>query len=149
MKLSIAFVFAAALVVSAFTLAPRKSVPATTKRVTMGGISFDHITLEKAKKQAKSSGKMIFIDVYTTWCGPCKEMARTTFQSDALGKLFNKKFINIKLDAENDADGPMVSKNYSVSAYPTLLFLNAEGKLVKKLVGKQSEEKLMSIAEGL
>jgi thioredoxin 1 len=149
MKLSIAFVFAAALVVSAFTLAPQKSKPASAETVKIGGISFDHMTLEKAKKQAKASGKLIFIDVYTTWCGPCKEMARTTFQSDAVGKLFNKKFVNLKLDAENDADGPMVSKNYSVSAYPTLLFLNAEGKLVKKLVGKQSEEKLMSIAEGL
>jgi thiol:disulfide interchange protein len=117
--------------------------------VSVNGINFNHMALEAAKKEAKNSGKLIFIDVYTSWCGPCKEMARTTFQSESLGKLYNKKFINLKVDAENDADGPAIAKKYSVSVYPTLLFLNAEGKLLKKLVGKQSEEKLASVAENL
>ena len=71
------------------------------------------------------------------------------FQSDEVGKVFNKKFINLKIDAETDADGPDLAKKYSVTAYPTLLFINGEGKLVKRLVGKQSEEKLLSVANGL
>jgi thiol:disulfide interchange protein len=121
----------------------------TSAKIVYGGIKFDKTPLKKAMEQAKSSGKLIFIDVHTTWCGPCKEMARTTFQSDEVGKVFNKKFINLKLDAENDADGKEVARTYSVSAYPTLLFINGDGKLVKKLVGKQSEEKLLSIANGL
>jgi thioredoxin 1 len=121
----------------------------TSARPASSGIKFEHMTLEKALDKAKSSGKLIFVDVHTTWCGPCKEMARTTFQSDKVGKVFNKKFINLKIDAENDVDGASVSRSYSVNAYPTLLFINAEGKLVKKLVGKQSEEKLLAVANGL
>lgn len=113
------------------------------------GIKFEKLGFDKALKQAKSSNKLIFIDVHTSWCGPCKEMAKTTFQSDEVGKVFNDKFINLKIDAEKDADGPSISKKYGVSAYPTLLFINGDGKLVKKLVGKQSEEKLLSVAEGL
>ncbi|WP_300666416.1 thioredoxin domain-containing protein [Fluviicola sp.] len=108
------------------------------------GIKFTKIPFEKAVKQAQSSGKLIFIDVHTSWCGPCKEMAKTTFQDSEVGKEFNKRFINLKIDAEKDADGPMISKAYTVSGYPTLLFINGEGKLVRKLVGKQSKEKLLA-----
>lgn len=119
-----------------------------TKGVT-GGISFNSITLEKAKAEAKKKKKKIFIDVYTTWCGPCKEMAKTTFTDSELGKIFNDKFVNVKLDAENDTDGPSVASEFKVTAYPTLLFLDANGKLIKKLVGKQSKEKLIQVANGM
>lgn len=108
------------------------------------GIKFSKTSLAKAMKQAQESGKLIFIDVHTSWCGPCKEMAKTTFTDSEVGSVFNERFINLKIDAEKDADGPMVSKAYSVSAYPTLLFINGEGKLVRKLVGKQSKEKLLA-----
>lgn len=119
----------------------------TTNELTvtgLSGIKFSKISFEKAIKEAKSSGKLIFIDVHTSWCGPCKEMAKTTFTDSEVGKVFNGKFINLKIDAEEDNDGPMISKAYSVTAYPTLLFVNGEGKLVRKLVGKQSKEKLLA-----
>lgn len=114
----------------------------TTK--SLSGIKFSKLTLQKAIKQAQSSGKLIFIDVHTSWCGPCKEMAKTTFTDSEVGSIFNKRFINLKIDAEEDQDGPAISRAYSVAAYPTLLFINGEGKLVKKLVGKQSKEKLLA-----
>lgn len=150
MKNTILIVAAIAFASMAFTWkAATAPVEKAVVKTAFAGIKFDHIRVEKAMAQAKSSGKLIFIDVHTTWCGPCKEMARTTFQSDEVGKVFNKKFINLKIDAENDPDGKDISRTYGVNAYPTLLFINAEGKLVKKLVGKQSEEKLLSIANGL
>jgi thiol:disulfide interchange protein len=108
------------------------------------GIKFSKLTFQKAIKQAKATGKLIFIDVHTSWCGPCKEMAKTTFTDSEVGNVFNQRFINLKIDAEEDADGPMISKAYTVTAYPTLLFINGEGKMVKKLVGKQSKEKLLA-----
>lgn len=108
------------------------------------GIKFSKLTFQKAIKQAQATGKIIFIDVHTSWCGPCKEMAKTTFSDSEVGNVFNQRFINLKIDAEQDEDGPMISKAYSVGAYPTLLFINGEGKMVKKLVGKQSKEKLLA-----
>jgi len=150
MKNSLILFTVVAFVAMAFTFNTKAPKPKHhAKTVTMGGIKFDKLRVEKALKQAKDSGKLVFIDVHTTWCGPCKEMARTTFQSEEVGKVFNKKFVNLKIDAENDADGADISKTYSVNAYPTLLFINGDGKLVKKLVGKQSEEKLLSVANGL
>lgn len=135
-----------------FVIATAFTLPFTSGRPAKaggGGIKFSGMRVAEAMKEAETSGKLIFIDVHTSWCGPCKEMARTTFQSENVGKVFNKKFINLKIDAEKDPDGADISKTYQVAAYPTLLFINAKGKLVKKVVGKQSEEKLLSIAEGL
>lgn len=113
------------------------------------GIKFQSISFEKALKLAKESGKLIFIDMHTTWCGPCKEMAATTFKDAEVGKVFNSKFINLKVDAEKDADGPSLSKIFSVRAYPTLLFINSQGELVQKVIGKQSKEKLLYIASSV
>ncbi len=117
-----------------------------TELTVMGGsgIKFSKMSFQKAIKQAQATGKLIFIDVHTSWCGPCKEMAKTTFSDSEVGNVFNQRFINLKIDAEQDEDGPMISKAYSVGAYPTLLFINGEGKMVKKLVGKQSKEKLLA-----
>lgn len=115
----------------------------------LSGIKFSKLSFQKAIKQAKSSGKLIFIDVHTSWCGPCKEMAQTTFVDSEVGSVFNQRFINLKIDAEQDPDGPMISRAYTVTAYPTLLFVNSEGKLVKKLVGKQSKEKLLAAVSAI
>jgi len=144
MKFGALLLIGLSLVASSFSLLENHS---DTKESTIGrksGIKFSKMTFQDAVRQAKDSGKLIFIDVHTSWCGPCKEMAKTTFTDTEVGKVFNKKFINLKIDAEADADGPMISKAYTVSAYPTLLFVNSEGKLIRKLVGKQSKEKLLA-----
>lgn len=117
--------------------------------VADGGIKFEQISLEEAMKLAKSSGKTIFIDAYTEWCGPCKRMAATTFMDDGVAKLFNGKFINMKIEMEKSADGPNVAKMYGVKAYPTLLFIDGEGKLKKSVVGLQSAEQLLAVGKSL
>jgi|TARA_R110000737_G_scaffold104095_1_gene137240 thioredoxin 1 len=111
------------------------------------GIQFQNLSLEAAKKLAKETNKLIFIDVYAAWCGPCKMMARGPFQEEKVGKVFNEKFINLKIDAEKDADGEFVSRSYGVRAYPTLLFINGDGKLVKNIVGYQTGDNLLLHAE--
>lgn len=112
-----------------------------------GGIDFQKINLEKAKKEAAEQGKLIFIDAYTNWCGPCKQMAATTFMDEEVGKFFNENFINIKIEMEKDADGPATARQYNVRAYPTLLIIDDEGNLVKQTIGFQTKDRLMNFAE--
>ncbi len=114
------------------------------------GIKFSKLTLEKAQKEAAKSKKLVFIDAYTDWCGPCKQMAATTFMDEEVGKLFNKNFVNIKIEMEKDADGPAIAKRYRVSAYPTLLIVDPSGgNLVKMVVGKKSKNELIALAESV
>lgn len=110
------------------------------------GIQFQSLSLEAAKMKAKETGKLIFIDVHASWCGPCKMMARGPFKNEKVGALYNEKFINLKIDAEKDPDGEYVSRAYAVKAYPTLLFIDSKGKLVKSFVGYRSDENLLGMA---
>lgn len=113
------------------------------------GIKFKTISLEQAKKTAKENDQLIFIDAYTSWCGPCKKMAATSFKNAEVGEIFNEKFVNIKIDCEKDADGPELSRMYKVRAYPTLLIIDSNGKLIKEVVGLQTEDRLISLANSV
>ena len=66
------------------------------------GIQFQTLTLEAAKAKALETGKLIFIDVHASWCGPCKMMARGPFKDEKVGKIYNDNFINLKIDAEKN-----------------------------------------------
>lgn len=88
------------------------------------GIAFDHkSTWEEAKKQAIKEKKLIFVDVYTQWCGPCLAMAEDVFVEDAVGRFYNSHFICLKIDAETEEWAP-VARKYQVQSYPTFLFVD-------------------------
>lgn len=110
---------------------------------SFGQITFEHGTLEEALAKAKQAKKPLFVDVYATWCGPCKQMAATAFVDPEVTSYYNSNFISLKLDGEKN-DGPSVMQKYGISAYPTLLYFNANGELVGKVVGGQQAKQLLS-----
>lgn len=97
------------------------------------GIQFFHGTLEEAKEAAKRENKLIFVDCYTTWCGPCKMLSKYVFTDPEMAEFYNANFINLKLDME--AEGRMFAIEYGISAYPTLLFIDHNGTVFKRIVG--------------
>jgi thioredoxin 1 len=113
------------------------------------GIKFSSLSLENAKKESISSGKLIFIDAHTSWCGPCKRMAATSFVDERVGKVYNEKFINLKIDCEKDPDGPEISRLYKISMYPTLLVIDGNGKKIKEIIGFQTSDQLIAIANSI
>lgn len=98
------------------------------------GIEFFHGTFAEALAKAKTDNKLVFMDAFAEWCGPCKRMAATVFVDEKVGKFMNANFICLKTDMEK-GEGPELSRKFDVSAYPTLLFLNSEGGLVQRTVG--------------
>lgn len=113
------------------------------------GIQFANLTFDEALKKAKEGGKMLFVDCYTSWCGPCKMMSQQVFTQKYIGDFFNQRFVSIKIDMEK-GEGPALQKKYGVEAYPTMLFLDEEGRVVYKILGgsdaKGFMEKVMRIS---
>ena len=74
------------------------------------GINFLHgTTWTEAVAKAKAENKLIFIDFYTQWCGPCLNMAQTVFSLPTVGYYYNQTFINLKIDAE-EGEGITLAK---------------------------------------
>jgi thiol-disulfide isomerase/thioredoxin len=110
------------------------------------GIEFFDGTFEEAMAKSKEEEKVLFIDAFTTWCAPCKKMSKYVFTEEEVGSFFNKNFINLKLDME-EQDGLKFGKKYPVSAFPTLIFLDPEGKVLKKVKGAQQPDALINLGK--
>jgi len=95
---------------------------------------------------AKAENKLIFVDVYTDWCGPCKTMDAEVFPKKTVGDQFNAAFINYKIDAEK-GEGPVIAKKYVVKSYPNYLFINGDGVLVYRSTSAMSAGEFLNVAK--
>ena len=110
------------------------------------GIEFKEGSWSEIMNEAKKQNKLIFIDIYTTWCGPCKMMSAKVFTVNIIGEKFNESFVNFKIDAEK-GEGIELAKKYAIAAYPTYLFVNGNGDLVYRAMGAMPAEKFIVEAD--
>lgn len=111
------------------------------------GIHFEHgLSWKDVQEKARKENKFIFVDCYTTWCGPCKMMSQEIFPLREVGDFFNKNFVSVKVQFDRTSndneevkgwyeDAAYFEKEYKVLAYPTFLYFTPEGKLVHIHVG--------------
>lgn len=99
---------------------------------------------ENVLKMAQEQDKYIFMDCYTSWCGPCKALAKDIFTRKDVGDFFNANFINVKYDMEKGV-GKDLYKHYksNIIGFPTLLLINKEGKVVHQMAGFQEANVLI------
>ncbi|MET4547778.1 thiol-disulfide isomerase/thioredoxin [Pedobacter africanus] len=115
-------------------------------QVSAQGINFEH-DFNKALDLAKKENKMIFVDFYTSWCGPCKMMSAEVFPQKEAGDYFNKEFINLKVQCDDKGEGVELGKKYKINAYPTLAFLDKDGNTVHSTAGGLSVKALIELAK--
>ena len=111
------------------------------------GIEWENGRWEEVLEKARLSEKLIFVDVYTNWCGPCLKMDKDIFPDREVGTFFNNKFLSIKIDAEDEGQGKSLARQYDVRAYPSLLFIDKEGTLISTFVGLRNEHELIDIGQ--
>ena len=95
---------------------------------------------------AKKNNKLIFVDAYASWCGPCKLMAKNIFTKSTVGDYYNANFINTKIDMEK-GEGVTLAKKYGVKAYPTYLFVNGDGEVMYRGTGYYEENDFINIGK--
>lgn len=97
-------------------------------------------------KKAKAEDKYIFIDFFTTWCGPCKEMDKTTYMDEKVIE-FLSNHIPVKFDAEK-GKGEELAEKYRISYYPTQMVLGPDGEEVDRFIGLLSADDFMTTIVG-
>jgi thiol:disulfide interchange protein len=109
------------------------------------GIHFIEQDWDQALKAAHDENKLIFLDIYATWCGPCKMLKQYTFTDSAVGAFFNRNFINVSVDGEKGV-GPQLAQQYSIEGYPTLIVADETGKVILFTAGYIPADVLMQFA---
>ena len=113
------------------------------------GILFETDGLQKALAKARKENKAVFVDCYTSWCGPCKMMSSKVFPDKQAGDFFNPRFISLKIDMEK-GEGKELAQKWNISAFPTYLILNPQGEVVDTSRGYIPVEELIKrMNEGL
>ena len=110
------------------------------------GIAFETGSWSDVLAKAKETGKPVFVDVYTTWCGPCKMMSKDVFPREDVGTFYNANFVCYKLDAEA-GEGVTVAKQYNVRGYPTYLFVRSDGTVFYRFMGSTAAENFLRMTQ--
>ncbi|MBV8328816.1 thioredoxin fold domain-containing protein [Chryseobacterium sp.] len=111
-------------------------------------IQFQDQSLKDIIAQAKKEKKLVFIDAYASWCGPCKLMEKNVFTQKNVGDYFNTNFVNARFDMEK-GEGRDIASKYGVRSYPTYLFLNGDGDLVSQNTGYMDAGMFVTMAQDI
>ncbi|WP_336690695.1 MULTISPECIES: thioredoxin family protein [unclassified Chryseobacterium] len=109
-------------------------------------IKFEELPFKDLIAKAKKEKKIVFLDAYASWCGPCKMMERNVFTQKSVGDYFNANFVNARFDMEK-GEGRDIAVKYGVRSYPTYLFLNGDGELVSQNFGYMEGSMFLTMAQ--
>ncbi|BBB33062.1 thiol:disulfide interchange protein DsbD [Thermotomaculum hydrothermale] len=115
------------------------------------GITSNYAThISKAIEKAKSENKIVVIDFFTDWCSACEELEKYTWSNDDVENYLDKNAVFLKLNmTAKTKESQEILKKYNVIGYPTVIFINGDGKELKRFFGFVKPEKFLKTAEGL
>ena len=105
-------------------------------------VVFEETGIKAVFQKAREENKLVFIDCYTSWCGPCKKMLKEVFSRKDIGEYMNTRFVNYKQDMEQE-EGKELAGKYGVEVYPTFFILDAAGEVRHKMVGGMTAEEFL------
>jgi thioredoxin-related protein len=128
------------------------------------GEKINWLTVEEVEVLQKQEPRKVLMDVYTTWCGPCKMMMKNTFTNKNVIDYVNANFYAVKFDAESGKDVNFKGNTYTnpsfvpgqkgrkgqhqfaqalgVNSYPTIIYMDEEMNVIAPIKGYQTPDKI-------
>lgn len=109
------------LILAVAVLGMAMSAPAQNRSINF----IEGKTFEEIKELAKQENKLIFLDIYASWCGPCKLMDKKVYANDTVADFYNSHFINVKIDLSKE-EGKKLGRKYQAYFLPTLVLISSD-----------------------
>ena len=106
-------------------------------------VQFASGSTAKLRKTAIQEGKLLFIDLYAPWCGPCRMMDQQVFSQKEVGDFFAQHFVAAKYNVEQPT-GNQLMREHGRGAIPLYLIFSTDGELLGRIEGSSSAEKLLA-----
>ncbi len=97
-------------------------------------VRFEKLTMTEACAEARRSGKLLFVDLYASWCPPCRMMDKQVFPRHDVGALLAEHCVCVKFDIDRP-EGRELARHYGVAAVPTYLICTADGEPLGRIAG--------------
>jgi thiol-disulfide isomerase/thioredoxin len=122
------------------------------------GLKFEsNLSWEEIKSKASKEGKLIFLDCYTTWCGPCKKMDLQVYSLESIGTYLNKNYVSVKVQLDTSLkdseqvkkwykEAARIQKEYDVNAFPTYLFFTKDGEILHRANAYKTPNEFLALA---
>lgn len=110
------------------------------------GVKFHDLAYDEAAARAEAEEKIVFIDFFTTWCLPCKEMDRTTFQDPEVAAWLAEHAIALKVGAEENETNEALAARFGVKSFPNYVYLTPKGELLDRITGKKNSEEFIELS---
>ncbi|HQW01863.1 MAG: thioredoxin family protein [Saprospiraceae bacterium] len=89
--------------------------------------------------------KPVFLYFYAPWIESCKRMDQYVYTQDELASYFNNHFINYKVNAGDTSPDAALADRYGVTSFPTLLFVDSKGKIMKRHEGPATAAQVLEM----
>ena len=99
----------------------------------------------EALERAQVEGKLVFMDVYADWCGPCRRMDANTFTNARVRERLDD-FVPLKIDADVEVD---VARRYNAQYLPSLYVLDGSGKVLAQASGFMGARDLLRFLDAV
>lgn len=105
-------------------------------------VRFETKSTDAVREMAVKQGKPVFIDLYATWCPPCRLMEREVFSRKDVGEFMEKRFVAAKYDVDKTT-GRELMQRYGTGAIPLYLVFDTDGELLGRIEGASDAEAFM------
>ena len=96
---------------------------------------------DELREAAIEQQKLVFIDLYATWCGPCRQMERV-FAKREVGAFFDRWFVAGRFDVDRPT-GRTLLRRYGSGSIPLYLIFDTEGDLLGRILGASDADKFL------